>query len=147
MQPLDEILLEVDALERSLGRRGFLKAIALLPVVPAALSHDDRQFLERTARVLIPAEALQRTAVDVVTNVEHMLARASAHHRARVVRILRLARRLSFLYGGDQMAVRARASRFVSVRRLARLVSVVCLVAFWGDERTRGLIDDPRVLA
>jgi hypothetical protein len=41
------------------------------------------------------------------------------------------------------MPVRARGSRFFIVKRLARAVSVMCLVAFWGDERTLRLIDNP----
>jgi hypothetical protein len=143
MEPLDHVLLEIDGLERYLSRRGFLKAAALLPMVSRSFSLDDRHFLEGAARAVIPPVALGSVAVDVVGNIEHLLQRASADHRARVLRALGWARRISFLYGGDAMPLRARGSRFFVVRRLARAVSVVCLVAFWGDERTLKLIDRP----
>ena len=41
MQPLDHVLLEVDGLERYLSRRGFLKAAALLPILPRTFTSDD----------------------------------------------------------------------------------------------------------
>ena len=143
MQPLDHVLLEMDGLERCLSRRSFLKVVALLPVLPGPLSPGDRNVLEGAARAVIPPSAREAVAVDVVRNVEHLLIRASSDHRRRVLRALGWARRISFLYGGEAMPVRARHSRFIIVRRLARLVSVVCLVAFWGDERTLFLIDIP----
>lgn len=143
MQPLDHVLLEIDGLERYLSRRGFLKAVALLPMLPHGVSADDRRFLEGAARAVIPAAALESAGIDVVRNIEHLLSRANADHRARVLRALGWARRISFLYGGSAMSLRARGSRFFIVRRLARAVSVVCLVAFWGDERTLALIENP----
>jgi hypothetical protein len=143
MQPLDHVLLEIDGLERSLNRRAFLKAAALLPALPRGFSADDRHFLEGAVHAVIPAAVLGAAGVDVIANIEHLLSRASADHQARVLRALGWARRISFIYGGSEMPLRARASRFVIVRRLARAVSVICLVAFWGDERTLALIDDP----
>lgn len=143
MHPIDHVLLEMDALDRHLNRRSFLKAAALLPVLPRGFSADDRRFLDEAARAVIPAAVLQTARVDIVGNVEHLLSRTNADHRARVLRALGWARRISFLYGGGAMPVRARGSRFFIVRRLARVVSVVCLVAFWGDERTLVLIDNP----
>ena len=143
MQPLDHVLLEIDRLERYLSRRSFLKAAALLPVLPRTFSSDDRRFLEEAARAVLPAAVLQSAGVNVVHNIEHMLGRANADHRARVLRVIGWARRISFLYGGGAMPVRARGSRFFIVRRLARAVSVICLVAFWGDERTLSLLDNP----
>jgi hypothetical protein len=143
MQPLDHVLLEIDGLDRYLSRRSFLKAAALMPVLPHTFSSDDRRFLEEAVRVVVPAPALKATGIDVVRNIEHMLGRANADHRARVLRVLHWARRLSFLYGGGALPLRARGSRFFIVRRLARAVSVMCLVAFWGDERTLALIDNP----
>jgi hypothetical protein len=143
MQPLDHVLLEIDGLERYLSRRGFLKAAALLPVLPHTFSADDRRFLEGAARAVVPASALNTSGVDIVRNIEHLLERANADHRARVLRALGWARRISFLYGGDAMPLRARGSRFFIIRRLGRAISVVCLVAFWGDERTLMLIKDP----
>lgn len=143
MQPLDHVLLEIDGMERYLSRRGFLKAVALLPMLPRGVSAEDRRFLEGAARAVIPAGVLAIAGVDVVRNIEHLLARANADHRARVLRAIGWARRISFLYGGDAMPLRARGSRFFIVRRLARAVSVVCLVAFWGDERTLLFIVNP----
>ena len=143
MQSIDHVLLEVDGLERALSRRGFLKALAAVPILPGFFSADDRTFLESAARAVIPPAARERVHVDIVSNVEHLLERASADHRTRVLRALGWARRISFVYGGGAMPVRARHSRFVIVRRLARVVAVVCLVAFWGDERTLELIEVP----
>jgi hypothetical protein len=143
MQPIDHVLLEIDGFERYLSRRRFLKAVAFLPIVSRSLSSDDRSFLEGAARAVIPSSARDRVPVDIIRNVEHILERTSADHRARVLRALGWARRISFVYGGEAMPVRARRSQFVTVRRLARVVSVVCLVAFWGDERTLTLIDVP----
>ena len=143
MQPLDHVLLEIDGLDRYLSRRRFLKAAALLPVLPRTFSSDDRRFLEQAVRAVVPASVLKTMEIDVVHNIEHMLGRTNADHRARVLRVLGWARRISFLYGGGAMPIRARGSRFFIVRRLARAVSVICLVAFWGDERTLSLIDNP----
>jgi hypothetical protein len=143
MEPLDHVVLEIDGLERYLSRRGFLKAAALFPIVSRTLSTDDRRFLAGAARAVIPAAALESVAVDVLANIEHLLERANADHRARALRAIAWARRISFFYGGEAMPLRARDSRFFVVRRLARAVSVVCLVAFWGDERTLSLIDMP----
>ena len=143
MQPLDHVLLEIDGLDRYLSRRSFLRAAALLPVLPRTFSSDDRRFLEQAVRAVVPGSVLTTAGIDVVHNIEHMLGRANADHRARVQRVLGWARRISFLYGGGAMPIRARGSRFSIVRRLARAVSAICLVAFWGDERTLSLIDDP----
>lgn len=143
MQPIDHVLLEIDGLERYLSRRSFLKAAVSLPVFHRTFSSEDRSFLEGAARAVIPPTARGRVPVDIVGNIEHLLARTSADHRARVLRAVGWARRVSFIYGGDAMPLGARHSKFVIVRRLARVVSVVCLVAFWGDERTLALIDVP----
>jgi hypothetical protein len=143
MEPIEHLLLEVDAVERCLSRRAFLKAAVLVPVLPGGFSPDDRRFVEGAVRALIPSTALAAAGVDVAANVEHLLQRANADHRLRVLRALRWARRISFLYGGHLMPLRARGSRFLIVRRLTRALSVACLVAFWGDERTLALIADP----
>lgn len=143
MQPLEALLLEIDAVDRCLSRRAFLKAAALVPVLPGAFSPDDRDFMAGAATALLPADTVASAGVDVAANIEHLLRRTSADHRRRVLRALRWARRISFLYGGHLMPLRARGSRFLIVRRLARAVSVACLVAFWGDERTLTLIQDP----
>jgi len=143
MEPLDHLLLAIDGVERCLSRRAFLKAVALVPVLPLRFSLDDRRFVDGAARAPIPAPALAATRIDVAANLEHLLQRANADHRRRAVRAFRWARRISFLYGGHMMPLRTRGSRFLIVRRLARAISVACLVAFWGDERTLALIRDP----
>ena len=175
MTPLDTLALEIDAFERHLGRRRFLRAVSLAATVSGALatrlsaagrtavgvspgvspgvslpdavaaaptsrSTYDRAFLAAVARTLIAADALQATGIDVLANVDHLLARASATHRAAVLRALAWARRLSFVYGGERFAIETRASRFVVIRRLGRLVSSLCLLAFWGDERALPLL-------
>ena len=143
MQSIDHVLLEIDGLDRALSRRGFLNALVSVPILSTSFSADDREFLESAAQSVIPATARRSVQVDIVGNVEHLLERASADHRARVLRALGWARRISFAYGGGAMPIRARRSKFVIVRRLARVVAVVCLVAFWADERTLTLIDVP----
>jgi hypothetical protein len=104
-------------------------------------SDEDRRFLNAIARVLIPAPALRDTGIDVLANIEHMLGRASIEHRTQARRIVGWARRISFLYGGEQMPLRARRSRFVVVQKLAHAVSSLCLVAFWADEAALTVIE------
>jgi hypothetical protein len=146
MLPLDAISLEIESVERHLSRRGFLKFAALVVVIPReGISLDDRQFIRRMAATLIPAEALGRTGIDVAENVEHLLARGDAEHRAKVLRLLSWARRISFLYGGEQIALRTRTSRFVLMQKMSKALSALCLIAFWGDERTLRLIGGPEV--
>lgn len=170
MTPLDTLTLEIDAFERHLGRRRFLRALSLVGAASGALGTPlvaggrtatagpaaeaaaaaaaagtrrpayDRAFLAAVAGTLISAEALQATGIDVLANVDHLLARASATHRAAILRALAWARRLSFMYGGDRFVLETRASRFIVIRRLGRLISSLCLLAFWGDERALGLL-------
>ena len=111
------------------------------------LGADNRRFLRRVARTLIPDEALARTGIDVVANVEHLLNQGSAEHRAKVLRLLTWAERISFVYGGEKCAIRARGSRFVLVQKMAKALSSLCLVAFWADERALVLIDNPPEVA
>jgi hypothetical protein len=144
MEALETITLEIDSLERLLNRRAFLRYAALVAVVPRlALEQDDREFLRKVAATLIPAEALTRTGIEVVANIDRLLARGSAEHRAKVLRLVAWARRVSFLYGGEQIALRARGSRFTLVQKLGKALSALCLVAFWGDERALRLIAAP----
>lgn len=144
MEALETITLEIDSLERQLNRRAFLRYAALVAVTPRlALEQDDREFLRKVAATLIPAEALTRTGIEVVANIDRLLARGSAEHRAKVLRLVAWARRVSFLYGGEQIALRARTSRFTLVQKLGKALSALCLVAFWGDERALRLIAAP----
>lgn len=142
MNPLESLTQEIDSIERHLSRRSFLlTAVFTVLVSRTVLARDDREFLGKVAKTLIPADALRRSGVDVVANIEHLLTRGSAEHRAKVLRLVAWARRVSFLYGGEQVAIRARTSRFVLAQKMSRALSSLCLVAFWGDERTLELIE------
>ena len=107
------------------------------------LSNADRRFLDEVSRTLIPPSARGAVEVDVVANIERMLRRANARHRANVLRLVRWTRRLSIFYGGASMPARAARSRMIPLQRLGRALTSLCLVAFWGDERARTLIDEP----
>jgi hypothetical protein len=107
------------------------------------LGQDDRDFLRQVAATLIPPQALTGTGIDDVGNIDRLLARGSAEHRAKVLRLIAWARRVSFLYGGEQIALRARGSRFALIQRLAKALAALCLAAFWGDERALQLINSP----
>ena len=148
METLEPLIREIESIERQVSRRRFLKLIAFSVLIPpVGLGADNRQFLRRVARTLIPDEALARTGIDVVANVEHLLNRGSAEHRAKVLRLLTWAERISFIYGGEKCAIRARGSRFVLVQKMAKALSSLCLVAFWADERALVLIDNPPEVA
>lgn len=142
MESLKNIVREITAFENQLSRRGFLKVAAMMVVVPGiSLEKDDREFLQRVAATLLPAEALKATGIDVAANVEHLLKQGSREHRQKVLRFLTWSRRASLLYGGDRVAINARGSRFVLARKMGRTLSSLCLIAFWADERALGLID------
>jgi hypothetical protein len=94
---------------------------------------------------LIPPPWLRDSGIDVVLNVERLLGRMRDEHRVKLLRLVTWARRISFLYGGDTVAIRSRGSRFVLVRKLGKALSSVCLVAFWGDPRSLRYIDVPEV--
>ncbi len=141
MEPLELISQEMASFDRHLSRRTFFSyALFAIAFTPLALNQNDKEFLGKVARTLIPAEALQQTGIDVVANIEYLLARGSAEHRAKVLRLLAWAKRISFLYGGEQVALRARTSRFALVQKMSKALSAVCLVAFWGDERALSLL-------
>jgi hypothetical protein len=141
------VIHDVDAVERLLDRRRFIKAAAMMVVIPRlSLEPEDREFLARLAGTLIPAGALQTTGIDVLGNIDRLLERGSPDHRAKVLRLIAWARRVSFLYGGERVALNARSSRFVLIQKMGKALSSLCLVAFWGDERSLTLIDSPAVL-
>jgi hypothetical protein len=142
METYDSLLVELDSIDRHLSRRKFLK-ILVFAATPLRLSLEgsDREFLRKVAATLILSDALPRTGIDVIANVEHLLQRGSAEHRAKVLRLLTWSRWVSFIYGGENVARRARDSRFVLVQKLSRALSALCLVSFWGDERSLQLIE------
>ena len=109
----------------------------------STLSGTERRFLEAVIHVVIPPRAIATTHVDVLANIENMLAEASADHRANVIRLVQWCRRVSWLYGGARMPLQARRSRLVLVQKLGHALSALCLVAFWGDERALGIADRP----
>ena len=125
-----------------MSRRGFLKLASMTIVFPGlSLDKDDNNFLRRVAATLIPAEALKATGIDVAANVEQLLRQGSAEHRKKVLRFLAWSRRASILYGGENVAINARGSRFMLARKMGRTLSSLCLVAFWADERALVLIN------
>lgn len=144
MEPDDLISQEIVSLEHHLSRRTFfVRALFAVVLTPMALNQNDKEFLRQVAHTLIPAAALQQTGIDIVANIEYLLARSSAEHRAKVLRLLSWAKRISFLYGGEQVALRARSSRFVLAQKMSKALSALCLVAFWGDERALPLLHSP----
>lgn len=148
MQPLEQILQEITAFENQLSRRSFMKSAALLVAVPGfKLEPDDRKFLDRVAATLLPADALRSTGISVAGNVAYLLEQGSAEHREKVLRFLSWSQRASILYGGDKVALKARGSRFMLVRKMGRTLSSLCVIAFWADERALKLIDQPEVKA
>ncbi len=148
MEPLENIVREINSFENQLSRRGFLKMASMALVFPGVqLDSDDYEFLRRVAATLIPAQALSKTGIDVAANVEQLLRQGSIEHRRKVLRFLAWSRRASHLYGGERVAINARGSRFMLVRKMARTLSSLCLIAFWGDERAMSLINSAEVKA
>ena len=146
MEPLEQILEEITAFETQLSRRSFIGAALLIAVVPhISLGNDDKRFLDGVAATLIPPTALQNTGINVAENVDHLLRSGSADHRRKVTRFLAWAQRASILYGGERVALNARGSRFMLVRKMGRTLSSLCLIAFWADERALKLINDAEV--
>jgi len=146
MEPLEQILQDISAFETHLSRRSFIGTALLIAVAPSiSLGKDDRQFLERVAATLIPADVLKSTGISVSQNVEHLLRQGSDDHRKKVTRFLAWSQRASILYGGEKVALNARGSRFMLIRKMGRTLSSLCLVAFWADERALKLIADAEV--
>lgn len=148
MQPLEQILQEITAFEIQLSRRSFMKSAAFLVAVPGfKLELDDRKFLDGVAATLLPVDALRSTGISVAENVAYLLEQGSAAHREKVLRFLSWSHRAAILYGGDRVALNARGSRFMLVRKMGRTLSSLCLIAFWADERALKLINEPEVKA
>lgn len=148
MEPLEQILKEITAFETQLSRRSFIGAALLITVAPSlSLGKDDQRFIDAVAATLIPAKALQSTGINVGQNVDHLLRNGSEDHRKKVTRFLAWSQRASILYGGEKVALNARGSRFMLVRKMGRTLSSLCLIAFWADERALKLVDMPEVKA
>lgn len=146
MEALEQILQEVTAFETQLSRRSFIGAALLIAALPGvSLGKDDQRFLDAVAATLIPPIALQSTGINVGENVARLLRNGSADHRKKVTRFLAWSQRASILYGGEKVAINARGSRFILVRKMGRTLSSLCLIAFWADERALKLIDDAEV--
>ena len=146
MEALEQILQEVTAFETHLSRRSFIGAALLIVVASkTSLAKDDQRFIDAVAATLIPASALQSTGINVGQNVDHLLRNGSEDHRRKVTRFLAWSQRASILYGGEKVALNARGSRFMLVRKMGRTLSSLCLIAFWADERALKLIDDTEV--
>ena len=146
MEALEQILQEVTAFETHLSRRSFIGAALLIAVASkTSLAKDDQRFIDAVAATLIPASALQSTGINVGQNVDHLLRNGSEDHRRKVTRFLAWSQRASILYGGEKVALNARGSRFMLVRKMGRTLSSLCLIAFWADERALKLIDDTEV--
>ena len=145
MEPLEQILQEITAFETHLSRRSFIGAALLIAVAAdLSLGKDDKQFIDAVAATLIPATALQTTGIKVSQNVDHLLRNGSADHRRKVTRFLAWSQRASIMYGGEKVALNARGSRFMLVRKMGRTLSSLCLIAFWADERALTLIDEAK---
>jgi hypothetical protein len=142
MEPLEQILQEIKAFETQLSRRTFIGAALLIAVASeVSLAKDDQRFIDAVAATLIPSTALQNTGIKVSENVDHLLRSGSIDHRRRVTRFIAWSQRASILYGGEKVALNARGSRFMLVRKMGRALSSLCLIAFWADERALKLID------
>jgi hypothetical protein len=145
MEPLEQILQEITVFETQLSRRSFIGAALLIAVAAdISLGKDDQRFIDAVAATLIPAAALQSTGINVGQNVDHLLRSGSADHRRKVTRFIGWSQRASILYGGEKVALNARGSRFMLVRKMGRTLSSLCLIAFWADERALTLIDLPQ---
>jgi len=106
-------------------------------------SAADGRFLRAVTRTLVTPAAYDHAHIDVVANLERLLERANDGNRANVRRLVRWCRRIAYAYGGPLLPLRAAASRFVAIQKLARALSSLCLLGFWGDETALALIDSP----
>jgi hypothetical protein len=144
MTGIETVLTEIDAVGRHLNRRTFLMTVTAALVVPqGALDGDDERFFRRVTATLVPESVLCQTGIDPVENLRHLLQRTRADHRERIGTLITALRRLSFLYGGDQVAVRGRQSRFVLMQKGSRALASLCLLCVWGDPRALAVVDDP----
>jgi hypothetical protein len=147
MTGIETVLTDIDAVERDLDRRAFLKAVLVVFFVPVGtLDDDDERFFMGVAATLVPKNAFRRAGIDPLENLRHLLHRTSADHRQRIGRLITTLRRVSFLYGREQVAIRGRSSHFMLMQKASRALASLCLLCFWGDPRSFALIDDPGAL-
>jgi hypothetical protein len=143
MTGIETVLIDIDAVGRDLDRRTFLKAVVAAFVIPsAALAEDDERFFRQVTATLLPEADLRRTGIDPVENLRRLLERTAADHRRRIGRLITGLRRVSVLYGGEQVAIRGRTSRFVLMQKASRALASLCLLCVWGDPRSFVLVDD-----
>jgi hypothetical protein len=144
MTGIETVLTEIDAVGRDLDRRTFLKAVAAAFVMPSGpLGEDDERFFRRVTATLVPEADLRRTGIDPVGNLRHLLQRTRADHRRRISTLISAVRRVSFFYGGEQVVLRGRTSRFVLMQKASRALASLCLLCVWGDPRSFALMDNP----
>jgi hypothetical protein len=144
MTGIETVLTEIDAVGRDLNRRTFLKSVAATFVMPSGpFAKDDERFFRLVTATLIAESDLRRTGIDPVENLRHLLERTRHDHRQRISTLISGVRRVSFLYGGEQVALRGRTSRFVLMQKASRALSSLCLLCVWGDPRSFALVDDP----
>ena len=108
-----------------------------------SLSPADGRFLEAVTRALVTPVTYDSAQIDIVANVERLLGRANENNRTNVLRLVKWCRRIAFFYGGPLLPARAACSRFIAIQRLARALSSLCLLAFWGDDAALALINSP----
>jgi hypothetical protein len=144
MTGIETVLTEIDAVGRHLNRRTFLKSLPAAFIVPrGAIDGDVERFFRRVTATLVPDSLLRRAGIDPVENLRRLLQRTRADHRERIGSLILGLRRVSFLYGGEQVAVRGRASQFVLMQKASRALASLCLLCVWGDPRALELVDDP----
>jgi hypothetical protein len=107
------------------------------------LSDADGRFLRGVTRVLVTPAVYDAAHIDIVANLERVMERANDANRANVLRLVRWCRRIACVYGGPLLPARGAASSVVVVQRLARALSSLCLLAFWGDDAALALMDSP----
>jgi hypothetical protein len=110
---------------------------------PPRLSEADGRFLRAVTRSLVTPAAYDAAHIDIVANLERVMERANDANRANVLRLVRWCRRIALVYGGPLLPARGAGSSVVAVQRLARALSSLCLLAFWGDEAAHALIESP----
>jgi hypothetical protein len=144
MTGIETVLTEIDGIGRDLSRRTFLKGVAATFVMPSGtFAKDDERFFRRVTATLIAESDLRRTGIDPVENLRHLLERSRADHRQRISTLISGLHRVSFLYGGEQVALRGRTSRFVLMQKASRALASLCLLCVWGDPRSFALVDEP----
>jgi hypothetical protein len=141
MNSLETVIVELEAVERQLSRRGFLKLAAFVAAVPTTnLTTDNATFLRAVSATVLPSPALHDSGIDVVANFERLLRGTRHEHRVKLLRLVTCARRICFVYGGEQFAVSHEGRNSFSYASWVRHRRC-CLVTFWGDLRSLRYVD------